>query len=37
MTMKKDAKLEEGTEFQIDMRHLTNFDPSTREPKKFAL
>ena len=29
MTMKKDAKLEEGTEFQIDMRHLTNFDPST--------
>ena len=24
MTMKKDAKLEKGTEFQIDMRHLTN-------------
>ena len=29
MTMKNNAKLEKGTEFQIDMRHLTNFDPST--------
>ena len=28
MTMKKDAKLEKRTEFQIAMRHLTDFDPS---------
>ena len=39
MSMKNDAKLEEEftCQFQIDMRNLTNFDPSTRKSKKFAL
>ena len=33
MTMKNDAKLEEKLtcRFKIDMRNLTNFDPSTRK------
>ena len=39
MTMKNDAKFEEELtcQFIIDMRHLTNFDPSTRKSQKFAL
>ena len=39
MTMKNDAKLEEELtcRFKIDMRNLTNFDPSTRKSQKFAL
>ena len=39
MTMKNDAKFEEELtcHFKIDMRNLTNFDPSTRKSKKFAL
>ena len=39
MTMKNDAKFEEELtcQFKIDMRNLTNFDPSTRKPQKFAL
>ena len=38
MTMKNDAKLEEElTCFKIDMRNLTNFDPSTQKSKKFPL
>ena len=39
MTMKNDAKF--GKEltccFKIDIRNLTNFDPSTRKSKKFPL
>ena len=33
MTMKNDAKTEEELtcQFKIDMRNLTNFDPSTRK------
>ena len=33
MTMKNDVKLEEKLtcRFKIDMRNLTNFDPSTRK------
>ena len=39
MTMKNDAKLEEEStcQFKIDMRNLTNFDPSTQKSQKFAL
>ena len=39
MTMKNDAKFEEELtcQFKIDMRNLTNFDPSTRKSQKFAL
>ena len=39
MTMKKKAKFEEEStcKFKIDMRNLTNFDPSTRKSQKFAL
>ena len=39
MPMKNDAKFgEELTcQFKVDMRNLTNFDPSTRKSKKFAL
>ena len=39
MAMKNDAKIEEELtcQFKIDMRNLTNFDPSTRKSKKFAL
>ena len=33
MTMKNDAKFEEELtcQFKIDMKNLTNFDPSTRK------
>ena len=39
MTMKNDAKTEEKLtcQFKIDMKNLTNFDPSTRKSQKFAL
>ena len=39
MTMKNDTKIEgELTcRFKIDMRNLTNFDPITQKPSKFAL
>ena len=39
MKMKNDAKLEEELicQFKIDMRNLTNFDPSTRKSQTFAL
>ena len=39
MTLKNDAKFEEELtyQFKIDMRNLTNFDPSTRKSQKFAL
>ena len=38
MTTKNDTKIEEELtcRFQIDMRNLTNFDPSTRKAKRFA-
>ena len=38
MTMKNDAKFEEEStcQFKIDIRNLTNFDPSTRKSQKFA-
>ena len=37
--MKNDAKSEEELtyQFKIDMRNLTNFDPSTRKSQRFAL
>ena len=37
--MKNDAKIEEDLtcQFKIDMRNLTNFDPSTPKSQKFAL
>ena len=39
MGMKNDAKFEKDLtcQFKIDMRNLTNFDPSTRKSQKFAL
>ena len=39
MIMKNGAKCEEELtcQFKIDMRNLTNFDPSTRKSQKFAL
>ena len=39
MTMKNDAKFEEKLtcQLKIDMRNLTNFDPSTGQSKKFPL
>ena len=39
MTMKSDAKFEDELtcQFKIDMRNLTNFDPSTWESQKCAL
>ena len=39
MTMKNDAKIEEKMtrQFEINMRNLTNFDPSTQKSQKFAL
>ena len=39
MAMTNDAKFEEELtcQFKIDMRNLTNFDPSTRKSQKFAL
>ena len=38
MTLKIDAKLEEELtcSFKIDVRNLTNFDPSTQMSQKFA-
>ena len=38
MTVKNDAKFEEelDCQFKIDMRNLTNFDPSTRKSQKLA-
>ena len=38
-TMKNDAKFEKELtcQFNIDMRNLTNFDPSTQKSKKLAL
>ena len=37
--MKNDAKIEEELtcHFKIDMKNLTNSDPSTRKSKTFAL
>ena len=39
MKMKNDAKFgnELTCQFKIDMRNLTNFDPSTQKSEKFAL
>ena len=39
MTMKNDVKFEEELtcRFKIDIRNLTNFDPSTRKSQKSAL
>ena len=39
MTRKNDAKFQDELtcQFKIDMRNLTNFDPSTRKSQKFAL
>ena len=39
MTLENDAKFEEKVtcRVKIDMRNLTNFDPSTRKSKKFTL
>ena len=39
MAMKNDAKCKEELtcQFNIDMRNLMNFDPSTQKSKKFAL
>ena len=39
MTMKNDAKIEEELtcQFKIDLRNLTNLDPSTQKSQKFAL
>ena len=39
MTMKNDAKFDKELtcQFKIDMRNLTNVDPSTRKSPKFAL
>ena len=39
MTMKKDTKFKEELtcQFKVNMRNLTNFDPSTQKYQKFAL
>ena len=39
MKKKNDAETEETLtcQFKIDMRNLTNFDPSTRKSQKFEL
>ena len=39
MRMKNDAKFEKDLicQFKIDMRNLTDFDPSTRKSQKFEL
>ena len=39
MTLKNDEKFEEEltSRFKINMRNLTNFNPSTRKSQKFAL
>ena len=38
MAIENDTKFEEELtcRFKIDMRNLTNFDPSTQKSKKFA-
>ena len=38
MIMKNDAKFEEAltNRLKIDMRNLTNFDPSTQKSQKFV-
>ena len=38
MAMKNDAKFEEDLtcQFKIDMKNVTNFDPSTQKYQKFA-
>ena len=38
MTMKNDTKFKQELicQFKIDMRNLTNFDPSTRKSQTFA-
>ena len=38
MTIKNDAKFEEklACRFKIDMKNLTNFDPSTQKSQTFA-
>ena len=38
-TLKNDAKFEEEStcQFKIDIRNLTNFDPSTQKSQNFAL
>ena len=38
MTMKNNTKFEQDLtcQFKIDLRNLTNFDPSTRKSQKFA-
>ena len=38
MTMSNDTKFEKELTFQfkIDMKYLTNFEPSTRKSQKFA-
>ena len=39
MAMKNDTKFEEELtcEFKMDMRNLTNFEPSTQKSQKFAV
>ena len=39
MTMKNDTNIEEDLtcQFKIDLRNLTNLDPSTQKSQKFAL
>ena len=39
MTMKNDAKFKKklSCQFKIDMRNLTNFDPSTLKSQNFVL
>ena len=39
MTMKNDTKFNEELtcQFKVNMRNLTNFDPSTQKYQKFAL
>ena len=39
MTMKNDAKFERELtcQFKIDMRNLTNFQPTTQKSQKFSL
>ena len=39
MTMKNNAKIEKKMtcQFEINMRNLSNFDPSTQKSQKFAL
>ena len=39
MTIKNDAKVEKEMtcHFKMNIRHLTDFDPSTQKSKRFAL